>query len=35
MAHDPLDDFDHPRLAKDHKLSRHVLYRFTPRIKAS
>ena len=28
MIHDPLDDFDHPRLAKDHPLSRHVLYRF-------
>lgn len=27
MHHDPKDDFDHPKLAKDHPLSRHVLYR--------
>jgi 3-dehydroquinate dehydratase/shikimate dehydrogenase len=27
MHHDPRDDFDHPKLPKDHKLSRHVLYR--------
>lgn len=27
MKHDPKDDFDHPLLSKDHKLSRHVLYR--------
>ena len=23
------DDFDHPKLAKDHPLSRHVLYRLS------
>ncbi len=27
MTHDPVDDFRHPRLPPDHKLSRHVLYR--------
>ena len=27
MHHNPLDDFDHPLLPKDHPLSRHVLYR--------
>jgi len=27
MAHDPGDDFDHPRLPKGHPLRRHVLYR--------
>ena len=27
MTHDPRDDFDHPRLAQDHRLRRHVLYR--------
>ena len=27
MTHDPLDDFDHPRLAVNHPLRRHVLYR--------
>ena len=27
MSHDPKDDFDHPKLAKDHWLCRHVLYR--------
>lgn len=27
MRHDPKDDFDHPRLSKDHPLKRHVLYR--------
>lgn len=27
MSHDPADDFDHPRLAADHPLRRHVLYR--------
>ncbi len=27
MTHDPADDFLHPRLPPDHKLSRHVLYR--------
>jgi RimJ/RimL family protein N-acetyltransferase len=29
MAHDENDDFDHPLLAKDHPLSRHVLYRIS------
>jgi RimJ/RimL family protein N-acetyltransferase len=27
MTHDPADDFDHPRLPKDHPMARHVLYR--------
>jgi 3-dehydroquinate dehydratase/shikimate dehydrogenase len=27
MHHDSKDDFDHPKLPKEHKLSRHVLYR--------
>jgi ribosomal-protein-alanine N-acetyltransferase len=27
MTHDPLDDFDHPRIASGHRLERHVLYR--------
>jgi RimJ/RimL family protein N-acetyltransferase len=27
MAHDPADDFDHPRLPEGHPLRRHVLYR--------
>ena len=27
MSHDPADDFDHPLLPLDHRLSRHVLYR--------
>jgi len=27
MNHDPKDDFDHPKLPKEHKLSWHVLYR--------
>jgi 3-dehydroquinate dehydratase/shikimate dehydrogenase len=26
MTHDPRDDFDHPKLPKEHRLSRHVLY---------
>ncbi|WP_459732211.1 GNAT family N-acetyltransferase [Pseudomonas sp. MHK4] len=29
MHHDPADDFDHPRLALDHPLRRHVLYRIS------
>jgi len=29
MSHDPQDDFDHPKLDKDHWLCRHVLYRIT------
>lgn len=32
MHHDSIDDFDHPKLPKEHKLSRHVLYRIMPRI---
>jgi RimJ/RimL family protein N-acetyltransferase len=27
MTNDPTDDFDHPRLAQDDRLRRHVLYR--------
>jgi RimJ/RimL family protein N-acetyltransferase len=27
MSRDPADDFDHPNLAPDHPLRRHVLYR--------
>jgi RimJ/RimL family protein N-acetyltransferase len=27
MTHSPADDFDHPKLAADHPLCRHVLYR--------
>ena len=27
MHHDEVDDFDHPKLQKDHPLKRHVLYR--------
>lgn len=27
MHHNPQDDFDHPKLPKEHKLCRHVLYR--------
>jgi len=27
MHHDPKDDFDHPKLSKEHPLNRHVLYR--------
>jgi RimJ/RimL family protein N-acetyltransferase len=27
MRHDPVDDFDHPRLPAGHPLRRHVLYR--------
>lgn len=27
MHRDPKDDFDHPKLSKQHRLSRHVLYR--------
>ena len=29
MTHDPAEDFLHPRLPPDHKLSRHVLYRLS------
>jgi RimJ/RimL family protein N-acetyltransferase len=29
MHHDPADDFDHPRLAVDHPLRHHVLYRIS------
>ncbi len=29
MTHDPADDFRHPRLPADHKLSPHVLYRLS------
>lgn len=27
MTHDPVGDFDHPRIAEGHRLRRHVLYR--------
>jgi len=27
MTHNPVDDFDHPRLPPGHRLRRHVLYR--------
>jgi RimJ/RimL family protein N-acetyltransferase len=27
MTHDPVDDFDHPRIPPGHALRRHVLYR--------
>lgn len=30
MTHDPAEDFDHPSLAPDHDLARHVLYRMLP-----
>jgi RimJ/RimL family protein N-acetyltransferase len=29
MSHSPEDDFDHPNLAPDHPLCRHVLYRLS------
>ena len=29
LSHDPKDDFDHPKLDKDHWLCRHVVYRMT------
>jgi RimJ/RimL family protein N-acetyltransferase len=29
MHHDPIEDFDHPRLPDGHPLQRHVLYRIT------
>jgi len=29
MKHDPKEVFDHPKLSKEHPLSRHVLYRKT------
>jgi RimJ/RimL family protein N-acetyltransferase len=29
MHHDSADDFEHPRLAADHPLRHHVLYRIT------
>jgi ribosomal-protein-alanine N-acetyltransferase len=29
MTHDAADDFDHPRLVRDDRLRRHVLYRLT------
>jgi ribosomal-protein-alanine N-acetyltransferase len=31
MTHSAADDFDHPRIAKDHPLCRHVLYRISRR----
>lgn len=29
MTRNPADDFDHPKVPKDHPLSRHILYRLT------
>ena len=29
MRRNPADDFDHPNIAADHRLRRHVLYRLT------
>ena len=29
MRYDPVDDFDHPRIAAGHPLARHVLYRLS------
>ncbi len=29
LAHDPADDFDHPKLPADHPMVRHVLYRLS------
>lgn len=29
MRYDPADDFEHPTLAREHPLRRHVLYRLT------
>ncbi len=29
MQHHPAEDFDHPRLPREHRLCRHVLYRLT------
>jgi ribosomal-protein-alanine N-acetyltransferase len=29
MTHNPAHDFDHPKVPKDHPLSRHILYRLT------
>lgn len=26
LQHDPVDDFDHPKLTEGHKLKHHVLY---------
>ena len=30
MRHDPMGDFEHPRIARGHPLRRHVLYRTIP-----
>jgi RimJ/RimL family protein N-acetyltransferase len=30
MRRDPADDFDHPNIARGHRLRRHVLYRIDP-----
>lgn len=32
MHRDPKDDFDHPKLSKQHRLSKHVLYRLEAEI---
>ena len=31
MTHDPVDDFEHPRLEEGHRLRHHVLWRMTAR----
>jgi len=35
MAHDPADDFDHPKLPEGHPLRRHVLYRLEASLHGS
>jgi RimJ/RimL family protein N-acetyltransferase len=35
MAHDPADDFDHPKLPEGHPLRRHVLYRLKASVHGS
>ena len=32
LKHDPKNDFDHPKLSKDHLLKRHVLYSITKEL---
>ena len=32
LHHNPLDDFDHPKIEKSHPLCRHVLYRITKNL---
>jgi ribosomal-protein-alanine N-acetyltransferase len=35
MAHDPAEDFDHPKLPDGHPLRRHVLYRLKASVHGS